>query len=163
MIRPDSLPFEPPRAPAWVGEPGWTRAVPLAYARASLAGLDLAQELARRAARLVEVSPKLRAKGKILGGGRFDPIGVGSRYVQKVVTSHGKKRLGGWTAASGNSLKTHIPMVAIGETISGHAASLPLGQLNAALCRQREHKANSLSRKGIVVAPHRCDQFLHVS
>ena len=36
----------------------------LAYARAALSALDLAQDLSRRAARLMDVSPKLRAKGK---------------------------------------------------------------------------------------------------
>ena len=38
--------------------------VALAYARAALAALDLAEDLSRRAARLADVSPKLRAKGK---------------------------------------------------------------------------------------------------
>ena len=38
--------------------------VALAYARAALAALDLAQDLARRAARLADAAPKLRAKGK---------------------------------------------------------------------------------------------------
>ena len=46
------------------GEPGWTKAVALAYARAVLAALDLAQDLSRGAARLAEAAPKLRAKGK---------------------------------------------------------------------------------------------------
>ena len=46
------------------GEPGWERLVALAYARAALAALDLAQDLSRRAARLAEAAPKLRAKGK---------------------------------------------------------------------------------------------------
>ncbi len=36
----------------------------LAYARAALAALDLAHDLSRRAARLAEAAPKLRAKGK---------------------------------------------------------------------------------------------------
>ena len=38
--------------------------VALAYARAALAALDLAQDLSRRAARLADAAPKLRAKGK---------------------------------------------------------------------------------------------------
>jgi len=38
--------------------------VALSYARAALAALDLAQDLARRAARLADAAPKLRAKGK---------------------------------------------------------------------------------------------------
>ena len=38
--------------------------VALAYARAALAALDLAQDLSRRAGRLVDAAPKLRAKGK---------------------------------------------------------------------------------------------------
>jgi hypothetical protein len=46
------------------GEAGWNKAVALAYARAALAALDLAQDLARRAARLADAAPKLRAKGK---------------------------------------------------------------------------------------------------
>jgi hypothetical protein len=46
------------------GEAGWTKAVALAYARAALSALDLAQDLARRASRLMDVAPKLRAKGK---------------------------------------------------------------------------------------------------
>jgi hypothetical protein len=46
------------------GEAGWTKAVALAYARAALSALDLAQDLGRRAARLVDAAPKLRAKGK---------------------------------------------------------------------------------------------------
>ncbi len=36
----------------------------LAYARAALAALDLAHDLSRRADRLAEAAPKLRAKGK---------------------------------------------------------------------------------------------------
>jgi Protein of unknown function (DUF1403) len=55
------------------GEPGWTKAAPLAYARAALSALDLAQDFARRASRLMDAAPKLRGKGKILcGDGRFD-------------------------------------------------------------------------------------------
>ena len=46
------------------GEAGWVRLVALAYARAALAALDLAQDLSRRAGRLMEAAPKLRAKGK---------------------------------------------------------------------------------------------------
>jgi Protein of unknown function (DUF1403) len=46
------------------GEAGWTKAVALATARAALAALDLAQDLAHRAARLADAAPKLRAKGK---------------------------------------------------------------------------------------------------
>jgi hypothetical protein len=46
------------------GEAGWSTLAPLAYARAALAALDLAQDLARRAARLAAAAPKLRAKGK---------------------------------------------------------------------------------------------------
>jgi Protein of unknown function (DUF1403) len=46
------------------GEPGWTKAVALAYARAALAALDLAQDLWRRAGRLMDAAPRLRAKGK---------------------------------------------------------------------------------------------------
>jgi hypothetical protein len=38
--------------------------VALAYARAALSALDLAQDLSRRAARLAEAAPQLRAKGK---------------------------------------------------------------------------------------------------
>jgi hypothetical protein len=45
-------------------EAGWTKVLALAYARAALSALDLAQNLARRAARLVDAAPKLRAKGK---------------------------------------------------------------------------------------------------
>ena len=46
------------------GEAGWTKAVSLATARAALAALDLAQDLSRRAGRLADAAPKLRAKGK---------------------------------------------------------------------------------------------------
>ena len=46
------------------GEAGWGKLVALAYARAALSALDLAQDLARRAARLADAAPKLRAKGK---------------------------------------------------------------------------------------------------
>ena len=46
------------------GEPGWGKLVALAYARAALAALDLAQDLTRRAGRLTDAAPKLRAKGK---------------------------------------------------------------------------------------------------
>ena len=46
------------------GETGWGKLVALAYARAALAALDLAQDLSRRAARLADAAPKLRAKGK---------------------------------------------------------------------------------------------------
>jgi len=46
------------------GEAGWSKLVALSYARASLGALDLAQDFARRAARLADAAPKLRAKGK---------------------------------------------------------------------------------------------------
>ncbi len=46
------------------GEAGWMKLVALAYARAALAALDLAHDLSRRAARLADAAPKLRAKGK---------------------------------------------------------------------------------------------------
>jgi hypothetical protein len=46
------------------GEADWGKLVALAYARAGLAALDLAQDLSRRAARLTDAAPKLRAKGK---------------------------------------------------------------------------------------------------
>ncbi|RBP05284.1 uncharacterized protein DUF1403 [Roseiarcus fermentans] len=46
------------------GETGWAKLAALAYARAALAALDLAQDLSRRAARLADAAPKLRAKGK---------------------------------------------------------------------------------------------------
>ncbi len=46
------------------GEAGWMNLVALSYARAALAALDLAQDLSRRAARLADAAPKLRAKGK---------------------------------------------------------------------------------------------------
>ena len=46
------------------GEAGWIKLVALSYAHAALAALDLAQDLSRRAARLTDVAPKLRAKGK---------------------------------------------------------------------------------------------------
>jgi hypothetical protein len=46
------------------GEAGWGKLVALAYARAAPAALDLAHELSRRAARLADAAPKLRAKGK---------------------------------------------------------------------------------------------------
>ncbi len=46
------------------GEAGWGKLVALSYARAALGALDLAQDLSRRAARLADAAPKLRAKGK---------------------------------------------------------------------------------------------------
>jgi len=46
------------------GEDGWAKLVALSYARAALAALDVAQDFARRAARLFGAAPKLRAKGK---------------------------------------------------------------------------------------------------
>src|SRR5271166_4924180 len=46
------------------GEAGWGNLVALSYARAALAALELAQDLARRAGRLADAAPKLRAKGK---------------------------------------------------------------------------------------------------
>ncbi len=46
------------------GEAGWGKQVALAYARAALAALELAQDLSRRAEKLAEAAPKLRAKGK---------------------------------------------------------------------------------------------------
>ena len=46
------------------GEADWGKLVALAYARAALAALDLAQDLSRRAAGLADAAPKLRAKGK---------------------------------------------------------------------------------------------------
>ena len=46
------------------GERDWSGLCALAYARAALAALDLAHDLFRRAARLAEAAPKLRAKGK---------------------------------------------------------------------------------------------------
>jgi hypothetical protein len=45
-------------------EAGWVKLVALSYARAALAALDLSQDLSRRAARLTDAAPKLRAKGK---------------------------------------------------------------------------------------------------
>jgi hypothetical protein len=46
------------------GEAGWGKLAALSYARAALAALDLAQDLTRRADRLTDAGPKLRAKGK---------------------------------------------------------------------------------------------------
>ena len=46
------------------GEADWMKLVALSYARAALAALDLAHDLSRRAARLADAAPKLRAKGK---------------------------------------------------------------------------------------------------
>ncbi len=46
------------------GEAGWMKLAALSYARAALAALDLAHDLSRRAARLADAAPKLRAKGK---------------------------------------------------------------------------------------------------
>jgi segregation and condensation protein B len=40
------------------GEAGWMKLVALAYARAALAALDLAQDLSRRAARLADAAPR---------------------------------------------------------------------------------------------------------
>ncbi len=45
-------------------DPGWGKLVASSYARAALAALDLAHDLSRRAARLSDAAPKLRAKGK---------------------------------------------------------------------------------------------------
>ena len=49
-------------APPGRGQAG--KLVALGYARAALAALDLAQDLSRRAGRLADAAPKLRAKGK---------------------------------------------------------------------------------------------------
>ena len=46
------------------GEAGWGKLAALSYARAALAALDLAQDLTRRAGRITDAGPKLRAKGK---------------------------------------------------------------------------------------------------
>jgi hypothetical protein len=46
------------------GEAGWGKFAALSYAQAALAALDLAQDLTRRAGRLTDAGPKLRAKGK---------------------------------------------------------------------------------------------------
>jgi hypothetical protein len=53
------------------GEPGWTKVVALSYARAALSALDLAHDLTRRAGRLADAAPKLRAKGK---GGALEAL-----------------------------------------------------------------------------------------
>ena len=53
--------------------------------------------------------------------------------------------------------------VAIGRTISGHAASLLLGRVDAGFCRQPEHKGLLSVTEGNCGRPQRCDQFLHVS
>lgn len=45
------------------GEEGWGRAVLQAYAQAAAEACDLGADLAQRATKLVEVAPKLRAKG----------------------------------------------------------------------------------------------------
>ena len=45
------------------GGEGWGRAVLLAYAQGAAEACDLGADLGRRAARLLEVAPKLRAKG----------------------------------------------------------------------------------------------------
>src|SRR5208337_389094 len=42
------------------GEAGWMKLVAVAYARAAVAALDLAQDLSRRAARLADAAPRLR-------------------------------------------------------------------------------------------------------
>ncbi|MEO4001719.1 DUF1403 family protein [Mesorhizobium sp. CAU 1732] len=52
--------------PRWRIRPdgeGWGRAVLLAYSQAAAEACDLAADLARRASRLLDVAPKLRAKG----------------------------------------------------------------------------------------------------
>lgn len=45
------------------GGEGWDRAIMLAYATAAAEACDLAADLAKRSSRLLEVAPKLRAKG----------------------------------------------------------------------------------------------------
>lgn len=52
-----------PRRRIRPGGEGWGRAVLLAYAQAAAEACDLGADLAKRAARLNEVAPKLRAKG----------------------------------------------------------------------------------------------------
>jgi hypothetical protein len=52
-----------PRRRVRPGEEVWNRAVLLAYAQAAAEACDLGGTLARRARRLLEVAPKLRAKG----------------------------------------------------------------------------------------------------
>lgn len=52
-----------PRRRIRPGGEGWGRAVLLAYAQAAAEACDLGADLAKRAARLLEIAPKLRAKG----------------------------------------------------------------------------------------------------
>lgn len=52
-----------PRRRIRPGGEGWSRAVLLAYAQAAAEACDLGDDIARRAALLVKVAPKLRAKG----------------------------------------------------------------------------------------------------
>ncbi|WP_245490610.1 DUF1403 family protein [Mesorhizobium sp. M7A.F.Ca.US.011.01.1.1] len=52
-----------PRRRIRPGSEGWGRAVLLAYAQATVEACDLGAELAKRAALLLAVAPKLRAKG----------------------------------------------------------------------------------------------------
>lgn len=52
-----------PRRRIRPGGEGWGRAVLLAYAQAAAHACDLGADLAQRSARLLEVAPKLRAKG----------------------------------------------------------------------------------------------------
>lgn len=52
-----------PRRRIRPGGEGWGRAVLLAYAQAAAEACDLGADIARRAALLLEVAPKLRAKG----------------------------------------------------------------------------------------------------
>lgn len=52
-----------PRRRIRPGGEGWGRAVLLAYSQAAAEACDIAADLARRTSRLLEVAPKLRAKG----------------------------------------------------------------------------------------------------
>lgn len=83
-----------PRRRIRPGGDGWGRAVLLAYAQAATEACDLAADLAGRAARLLEVAPKLRAKGssevvKLL----LDDDSLPASWSSRKLSARGARRL----------------------------------------------------------------------
>lgn len=83
-----------PRRRIRPGGEGWGRAVLLAYAQAAAQACDLGADLAQRSVRLIEVAPKLRAKGapeivKLL----LDDDAVPASWSSAKLSARGARRL----------------------------------------------------------------------